>query len=92
MASLASPRALFLYDYHVILLMFYLPTDQFVEHALRALEGVIPIHILNIPINQVYDILINATVGGINEPHQQQQDDKPNSETLDLEANIEAEQ
>ena len=91
MASPTSPRALFWYSYFVILLLFYLPTDRFVEHALRALEAVIPIRIPNIPINQVYDILINETVGGINEPHQQQQDDEPNSETPDLEANIEDE-
>ena len=78
MASLTSPRALFWYAYPVTLLMFYLPTDRFVEHALRALEAVIPIRIPNIPINQVYDILINATMGGINEPYQQQQDDVPN--------------
>ena len=91
MDSLTSPRAMFWYAYPVILLLFYLTTDRFVEHALRALEVVIPIHIPNIPINQVYDIFINATVGGINEPHQQQQDDDPNSDTPDLEANIEAE-
>ena len=89
MASLSSPRALFWYAYPVILLPLYITTDRFVEHALRALEGVIPIRIPNIPINQVYDIFINATVGGINEPHQQQQDDEPNSETPDLEAYIE---
>ena len=92
MASLTSPRALFSYAYPIILLLFYLPTDRFVEHALRALEAVIPFRIPNMPINQVYDIFINATMGGINEHHQQQQDDKPNSETQDLEANIEAEQ
>ena len=97
MASLTSPRTLFWYAYHVILLLFYLATDRYVEHALRALEAVIPIRIPNIPIPNipiihVYDILINATVGGINEPHQQQQDDEPNSETPYLEANIEAEQ
>ena len=86
MDSLTSQQALFWYTYPVILLLFYLPTDRFVEHALRALEAVIPIRIPNIPINQVYDILINATVGGINEPHQQQQDDEPNSETLDFTA------
>ena len=91
MASFTSPRALFWYAYPIILLQFYLPTDRFVEHALRALEAVNPIRIPNIPINQVCDILINATVGGINEPHQQQQDDEPNSETPDLEANIEVE-
>ena len=92
MTSLTSPRALYWYAYPVILLLFYLPTDRFVKHALHALEAIIPIRIPNIPNNQVYDILINATVGGINEPHKQQQDDEPNSETLDLEANIEAEQ
>ena len=92
MASLTSPRALFWYAYPVILLLFYLPTDRFVEHALCALEAVIPIRIPNLPITQVYDILINATMDGINEPHQQQQDDEPNSETPDLEANIEVKQ
>ena len=92
MASLTSPRALLWYAYPIILLFFYLLTDQFVEHALRALQAVIPIRIPNIPINQVYDIFISAAVGNINEPHQQQQDDEPNSETIDLEANIEAEQ
>ena len=66
MASLTSPRALFWYAHPVILLQFYLPTDRFVKHALRALEAVNPIRIPNIPINQVYDILINATVGDIN--------------------------
>ena len=81
MASLTSPRALFWYAYPVILLPLYITTDRFVKHALRALEGVIPIRIPNIPINQVCDILINATVGGINELHQQQQDDEPNSGT-----------
>ena len=70
MASLTSPRALFWYAYPVILLLFYLPTDQFFEHALRALQAVIPIRIPNIPINQVYDIFISAAVGDINEPHQ----------------------
>ena len=92
MASLTSPRTLFLYAYPFILRLFYLPTERFVEHALRALEAVIPIRIPNIPINQVYDIFINTTMGGIKEPHHQQQDDEPNSETSDLEANIEAEQ
>ena len=92
MASLTSPRGLFWYAYPVIQLLFYLPIDRFVEHALHALQVVIPIRIPNIPINQVYDILINATVGGINEPHQQQHDDEPNSETPDLEAIIEAKQ
>ena len=92
MSSPTSPPALFSYAYPVILLLFYLPADRFVERALRALEAVIPIRIPNIPINQVYDIFINTTVGGIKEPHQQQQDDEPNSETPDLEANIEVEQ
>ena len=69
MASLTSSRALFWYAYPVILLLFYLPTDRFFEHALRALEAAIPIRIPNIIIIQVYDIFINATVGGINEPH-----------------------
>ena len=92
MNSLTSPQALFLYAYPVIRLLFYLPTDRFVEYALRALEAVIPFRIPIIPINQVYDILITTTVGSINEHHQQQQDEEPNSETPDLEANIEAEQ
>ena len=92
MASLTSPRALFWYAYPVILLLFHLPTDRFVEHALRALEAVIPIRIFNILIYKVYDILINTTVGGINEPYKKQQNEEPNSETPDLEANIEAEQ
>ena len=92
MASLTSPRALFWYAYPVILLLCYVPTYRFVEHALRELEAVIPISMPNIPINHVYDILINATIGGINEPHQQQQDDESNSKTPYLEANIEAEQ
>ena len=91
-ASLTSPRALFWYAYPIILLLFYLPIDKFVEHALRALQAVIPIRIPNIPINQVYDIFINTTVGDINEPHHHQQDDEQNSETPDLKANIKAEQ
>ena len=76
-AYLTSSLALFWYSYPVILLLFYIPTDRFVEQALRALQAVIPIRIQNIPINQVSDILISAAVGGINEPHQQEQDDEP---------------
>ena len=64
-ASLASPRALIWYTYLVNQLLLYLPTDRFVEHALRALQAVIPIRIPIIPINQVYNISINTAVDGI---------------------------
>ena len=64
-AYLTSPRALFWYTYPVILLLFYLAIDRFVEHALHALQDIIKIRIPNIPINQVYDTSINAAPGGI---------------------------
>ena len=83
MASIILPQTVFWYVYPLILVLFSHTTARLIDHALRALHAVIPI---SIHVQRVYDIFISADVEVINEAYPQQ--DETNSETPDLEANI----
>ena len=83
MASIILPETVFWYVYPLILVRFSHTTAWLIYHALRALHAVIP---FAIQVHRVYDIFISDDVEVINEAYPQQ--DETNSETPDLEANV----